>query len=480
MTFKNLKRLFAALAKDGLDVSWDAGIYKVRLKSEPNAPIAEIVLPDDFPVEAKALKQLANLAAVSHPDGGKVLRACASPDFHPGDSGVAIGSVIETESIIVPAAIGTDINCGMRLHSTDIKIDQFLANRDKFVASMKGDYLLGTRDLPMSKDSMQGMFNFGLLGWHEATKGKALGSLKQSNFNQLLNDIELVYLNGTLTGNTRWAPDDLVEGYETIRDGDLGTIGGGNHFVEIQYIEEILDPVEAWERGLRKGYITFMIHSGSRGVGMHIGTNWKDKARKAWPSGVKYPESALFPLSNKSDPELFNQYLEAEATASNYAFMNRLLLAELMRGRLREIFDADLEARLVADIPHNITLQENNKWIARKGACPAHKDMPVIIPGSMGDPSFYLLGKGNDHFLCSASHGAGRAHARFDMGRDGANKDEDHLRLRGVDCITLREERRIEEAPAAYKPIQPVIDCQVAHGTVKPVAKMQPILTFKC
>lgn len=479
MINKDLKRLFEALSREGLEVSLEGEIYRVRLSGESNSPSAQVLLPESFPVEAKALKQLANLAASKHPDGGKVLRATASPDFHPGDAGVAIGSVIETDNIIVSAAIGTDINCGMRLHVTDIGVDKFLSKRDEFVNSLKGDYLLGTRDIPMSLKSMQAMFNNGLLGWHEATKDEPLGFLKKSNFPQLLGDIEKVYLCGSLSGNYRWAPEDLSDNFETIRDGGLGTIGGGNHFVEVQYVEEIYDAGEAWRNGFKKGNVVFMIHSGSRGVGLHVGSVWKDKSKRAWPQGVKHPESGLFPISKLSNPELFDQYLEAEATASNYAFVNRLLLAELLRNRLREIFGDNVQAQLIADIPHNITLKENNRWVARKGACPAHEGMPVIIPGSMGDPSYYLLGSGNDQFICSASHGAGRAHGRFDMSRGGADKDEDHLRLRGVDCITLREERKIEEAPAAYKPIQPVIDCQVSHNIVRRVAKMRPILTFK-
>ena len=117
--------------------------------------------------------------------------------------------------------------------------------------------------------------------------------------------------------------------------------------------------------------------------------------------------------------------------------------------------------------------------MTRKGACPAYSGQPVIVPGSMGAPSYLLVGLGNDRFLRSASHGAGRARSRFDMSREGVDKSDTALGLTGVDCITLREERRIEEAPAAYKPIQPVIDVQVEAQIVGIVAKMKPVLTFK-
>jgi len=177
--------------------------------------------------------------------------------------------------------------------------------------------------------------------------------------------------------------------------------------------------------------------------------------------------------------DMMDLYVRAEHSAGNYAFVNRSLLAELFRIRLRDVY-GDVGAPLVYDLPHNITVKENGKWVSRKGACPAHVGQPVIIPGSMGSPSYLLVGKGNDRFINSASHGAGRAVSRGGMGR--FVKDEKHmaeLGLTGVDCITLREERRVEESPAAYKPIQPVIDAQVSAGLVGVVAKMKPILTFK-
>ncbi|MEG3839753.1 RtcB family protein [Microcoleus sp. herbarium14] len=248
--------------------------------------------------------------------------------------------------------------------------------------------------------------------------------------------------------------------------------------MEIQAVEEVVDKATAYTWGVRSGQIAFMIHSGSRNVGKYIGGMWRDRSREAWPKNLKYPESRLFPLSVEANPELVSSYLQAEATAANYGFINRLLLAELLRLRLRQVF-GDVEAPLVYDLPHNITLAEGAGWVTRKGACPAHSGQPVIVPGSMGAPSYLLMGEGNDRFLRSASHGAGRARSRFDMSREGADKTDAALGLTGVDCITLREERTIEEAPAAYKPIQPVIDVQVEAQMVGIVAKMKPVLTFK-
>lgn len=475
---KNMQRLMRALSRECLDIQFNSNTYSVRLQDEPDAPIAEVLMPSDFVVEAKAFKQLANLAAVRHPGGGCVCRACATPDFHPGNSGVAIGSVVETEGQVIPAAIGTDINCGMRLHVADLSVERFLANRDRFVEAMKGDYFFGTRDVTMQAKATRALYSHGIPGWLDAMIDAPMGSVAHSDFDQLAKEADRVYLGGSMAGHWRWAPEELVPESGLVRDGEMATVGGGNHFVEVQTVEAVMDRQAAFQLGVKEGQLAFMIHSGSRHVGQYIGGMWRDYARKAWPTGLKYPTAQLFPLSVQANPELVRDYLEAEATAANYAFVNRLLLAELLRLRLREVF-GDIEAPLVYDLPHNITLPEGSGWVIRKGACPAFAGQPVIIPGSMGTSSYLLMGQGNDHLLNSASHGAGRSKSRFEMTRAGADHQEEAMGLTGVDCVALRSERRLEEAPAAYKPIQPVIDAQVAAGSVQVVARLRPLLTFK-
>lgn len=493
------------MSRQGLDVSYDNRVYSICLNSslkehwqdancttensenvnfttqnwqDTSSITAEVLLPEGFPVEAKALKQLANLAIVRHPQGGCVCRACATPDFHPGDAGVAIGSIVQTDKMVIPAAVGSDINCGMRFHVADLSIEQFLSQRDRFVELLKGDYFFGTRDVSMTAKTARAMFQHGIPGWLDGMLDRATGSVVNSDFEQLAAECERTFAVGSMNGDVKWAPEELVPNDGLVRDGGLATIGGGNHFVEIQVVEEVVDRATAYTWGVRSGQIAFMIHSGSRNVGKYIGGMWRDRACSAWPKTLKYPESGLFPLSVAANPELVSSYLQAEATAANYGFINRLLLAELLRLRLRQVF-GDIEAPLVYDLPHNITLAEGDGWVTRKGACPAHFGQPVIVPGSMGAPSYLLIGLGNDRFLRSASHGAGRARSRFDLSRQGADKTDAALGLTGIDCITLREERRIEEAPAAYKPIQPVIDVQVEAQMVGIVAKMKPVLTFK-
>jgi tRNA-splicing ligase RtcB len=470
----NLNRLLRALAREGLEVTYDGRLYTVRLQGDANAPPAEVLLPPDLPVEGKAFRQLANLAALKHPGGGSVLRVRATPDFHPGDSGVAIGSVLHTRGLVVPAAVGTDINCGMRLHVADLGVEAFLARRDAFVERMKGHYFFGTRDVAMSSRAAEALLRDGIPGWLLETMDQPLGCAAKADLAQLDRESTRVHLGGALEGDPAWAPSGLVKA-GVVRDAGLATIGGGNHFVEVQRVEAVTDRARAWEWGVREGQLAFMIHSGSRDVGKHVGMAWLDRARAVWPAGAPFPKSGILPLA---EPALVEEYLRAEATAANYAFLNRLLLAELLRLTLRELF-GDVEAPLVYDVPHNITLPWEGGWLARKGACPAEADQPVIIPGSMGASSYLMVGCGDAAALASASHGAGRARSRFSMARGGADRRDEALGLTGVDCITLREERRIEEAPAAYKPIGPVVASQVEAGIVREVARLRPLMTFK-
>ena len=464
-------RIQRALARQGIEVTQQGSIYRVKQAGAgAEVPSAEVLLPEGFPLEGKALGQLARFAAVQHPGGGHVCQACATPDFHPG-SLVPVGAVVASAELVIPQAIGTDINCGMRLHVSDITLEAFVGNKAALVSKLKGDLLLGTRDLPTSIGAMRGMFEEGGPGWVDATRGAPLGALARSDFGQIEGELDRIYGGGRAAGRSRWAPQSLLPAdREVLRDPSLGTVGGGNHFVELQVVTEVHDGPTAWAWGVRVGQVGFMIHTGSRSVGVAIGTRWSEIARERWPTGTRWPE--IFSLRGRDAED----YLEAMNTAANYATVNRMLIAELVRLRLREVFGAR-EAPLVFDVPHNIVLREDDLFVHRKGATPAHEGQPVLIPGSMGHPSFLMAGCGNPRFLSSCSHGAGRAVTRFDMTRRG--RPDRALGLEGVECITLREERMLEEAPAAYKEIGPVIDVQVEHGLVRPVATLRPLLTFK-
>ena len=469
----SIARLAKALARDDIHITRQAGAWRISRLSDPEIR-AEVLLPEGFPIERKALSQLLGFAAARHPLGGEVLGAAATPDLHPGAE-VPVGAVVATSpDMVIPQAVGTDINCGMRLHVADIDLDAFEAGREVFVAGVRADLLLGSRDLPQTAAAMRGMLEGGLLGWHEAAAPAPLGDLRRSDFGQLLDEMERVFHLGSEAGEARWAPPGLLpEDRDVLRDSYLATVGGGNHFVEVQVVDAILDGGQAWAWGVRPGQLAVMVHTGSRGVGRHVGRRWIEHARDQWPAHVRRPASGILPLHG----EAARSYLTAMHTAANYAAVNRMLIAELVRLRLRAVFGPDVEAPLVYDAPHNLVFEEGGMLIHRKGATPAHAGDPVLIPGSMGHPSFLLRGEGSGRLFASASHGAGRLRSRHEMFL--MDRDGEDLGLHGVCCVTLKDERIVQEAPAAYKPIGPVIDIQHQHGIATPVARMRPLLTFK-
>ena len=199
-------RIIRALARQGLQISKRGPVYRVRRHdAASDVPTAEVLLPEGFPLEGKALAQLTRFAGVQHPDGGRVCRACATPDFHPG-SLVPVGSVVASSDLVIPQAIGTDINCGMRLHVADVTLDRFLAHKHEIVERLRGDLLLGTRDLPSTPEAMRDMFTAGAPGWVEAASQRPLGLMRRADLTQLEDEHDRIYGGGSANGNARWAP----------------------------------------------------------------------------------------------------------------------------------------------------------------------------------------------------------------------------------------------------------------------------------
>lgn len=463
------KRLARALARSGIDITRDGPVYRVR-RAAHDGPAAEILVPEGYPLETKAVEQLVTFASAAHPAGGHVCGACATPDFHPG-VGVPVGCVVATADMVIPQAIGSDINCGMRLDRLDLGVDQFLSRKAELVELLRGDLLLGTRDLPMTPATLRAIYQHGVDGWADELRKRPMGLLAQAE-HDFAADAASTWHRGSFAADTQWVRDRIDGDRDVIRDPHLGTVGGGNHFVEIQVVEAILDSaaIHRADTPLRAGDVVFMIHSGSRSVGRAIGTRWSEIAKERWPKGLRWPE--VFPLHG-DDAEA---YMLAMGCAANFAAVNRALLATMVRHRIRQVF-GDVDARCFYDVSHNIVVREGDAFVHRKGATPAWAGQWVLIPGSMGHPSYVGRGLGNERFLRSCSHGAGRARTRFEMGRKG--RPEIDLGLEGVECITLREERLLEEAPAAYKDIEPVMRVQAQLGLAEPVARLRPLLTFK-
>lgn len=469
MKIKN-KQIFTNLIQKGLSVERTTNNI-ISITGNGEIPV-EIIIPESFEVEKEALKQLMDFAHFKSPSGHKAKCACATPDFHKGST-IPVGSVVVTNhDLVIPSAIGTDINCGMRLHSMGMNLETFLSKKTEFIDILKGDLLEGTRNIPTTNKAMQAMFKYGLYGFWEEMKKTPRGIFSQIDYNKVEEEIYKLHSSALILGDSKYAPENLMS-REWMRDPNLATLGSSNHFFEIQVVKEIVDRKKAYELGIKVGDVMAMIHTGSRDVGFYVGGRWMDKAKEAYPKDMKHPENKTFALEG----ELAYEYIQAMNTAAHYATTNRALIAEIIRQRTLQIWGQE-NNHLITDVPHNIVIKEDIGNVHRKGATPAYKDELLLIPGSMGHDSYLLSGMGNEKWLQSASHGAGRSVSRNEMSFKG-KKNKNLLGLEGVECITLKEERMIEEAPGAYKDIGPVIQSQVEEKTVEVIAVFSPLVTFK-
>lgn len=371
-------------------------------------------------VEDAAKQQLRNLAGLpfihSH--------IAVMPDVHYG-MGATVGSVIATKGAIVPAAVGVDIGCGMA------------AQRTTLVASDLPDSLLDLRT-GIEKRIPHGRTNNGMPGDRGAwgvSAPQAIGTLEAELTKSMLQLQAIVAKHPRLDKPARRALTHA------------GTLGTGNHFVEI-----------CLDQGDR---VWIMLHSGSRGIGNAIGSYFIEKAKedmRRWFINLPDKDLAYFPQGS----ELFRDYCEAVEWAQNFARLNRDLMMVAAVAALREAvpkpFTLDESA---VNCHHNYVSWENhfneNVMVTRKGAVRARKDELGIIPGSMGAKSFIVRGKGNKDSFCSCSHGAGRAMSRTEARRRFTL--EDHIAATvGVEC--RKDEEVIDETPAAYKDIDAVMAAQ--------------------
>ncbi len=462
----SLIRLQKALRRQGIAVDFQNGIYTLA----NSLTQARVLLPQTFSLEEKAVRQLLAFAAVQVPGhAGHVCKACATPDFHPG-SIAPVGSIVATtEDLVIPAIPGTDINCGMRLITTGLTLKQVEARKDALLARLRRVLLEDGRDVPLRSQAYAALFDAGPAAFIDLLH--AQGLWQRVDRDRLHRELAGCIALAEFGGGLQHAPEALVGTREIIRDPCIGTTGSGNHFVELQVVDALINRQQAYALGLRQDEVVVMIHSGSRDVGFFVGGRWMDRARTEWPKGVRYPQSGLFGLAGP----LAQAYLDAMGVAARYAWANRMVLAELVRDCLNEVFAADA-SQLVVDVPHNVVLREHGMNIHRKGATPARAGDLALIPGSMGDYSYVAGGLGNADWLWSCSHGAGRTQRRQSMRTLRSDALGNELAWQ---CITLREERRIEEAPTAYKRIGPVISAQEEQGMIRAVARLRPWVTFK-
>ncbi len=365
------------------------------------------------PLEDAARQQLVNVASL--PFIHKHI--AAMPDVHWG-MGTTIGSVIPTKGAIIPAAVGVDIGCGMMAVQTTLRADQL------------PDSLTATRSdieaaVPHGRTDNGGKNDRG--AWGEIPSGP---------------------------GN-RWS--GLSDRYAAITDKHpkalapnnarhMGTLGTGNHFIEV-----CLDEGDQ---------VWVMLHSGSRGCGNRIGTYFIQAAKKEMERWfINLPDKDLAYLVEGS--ELFDDYIEAVEWAQDYAYENRKEMMSATLAALRNTLPDFAVTDMAVNCHHNYATKENhfgaNVWLTRKGAVRAREGDLGIIPGSMGVRSYIVRGKGNPVSFCSCSHGAGRA-----MSRGQAKKEfslEDHAKAtEGVEC--RKDADVIDETPGAYKDIDAVMAAQ--------------------
>jgi tRNA-splicing ligase RtcB (3'-phosphate/5'-hydroxy nucleic acid ligase) len=295
-------------------------------------------------------------------------------------------------------------------------------------------------------------------------------------------DIERIESGGRLDQADPFA----VSGEAKQRGGDqLGTIGSGNHFVEVDVVETIFDEEEAARFGISTGQIVIQIHTGSRGLGHQVATDSIRSMMKAMPKyGISLPDRELA-CAPVSSPE-GERYLRAMAAAANFAFANRQMITAGVRRAWQHEFGESDGVEILYDVAHNVAKVEEydgrRHIVHRKGATRAFPGQPVLIPGSMGTASYLLVGreKALSETFGSSCHGAGRVMSRAEAKRK-INSQELRARLESMGIIAEAGSTKglVEEAPEAYKDVDAVVDVVANAGIAGKVARIKPVAVIK-
>ncbi|MCL6472845.1 MAG: RtcB family protein [Firmicutes bacterium] len=469
-------------------------VWKIPVDYKPGMRVPGIVYASKELLlkakEDKAIEQVANVSFLP----GIVSASYAAPDIHWG-YGFPIGGIAATDyetGVISPGGVGFDINCGVRLLKTELTAKE--ANRmiEKLMLEIAKNVPKGVGSrgkIRLSRKEMAHLMTEGVrwavgrgLGWEE----------------------DLVYMeeDGRLSGAD---PDKVsARAYERGLD-QVGTLGAGNHFLEIQEVVEIFDRKAAGIFGLFEGQLVIMIHSGSRGVGHQICTDYIKVMDKAVSRlGIELPDRQLgcAPIKSKEGRD----YYAAMACAVNYAFVNRHVLAHWVRESFERVLNKSAESlgmNLVYDVCHNIAKIEEhnvggetkNVCVHRKGATrafgPGHPlvpvkyrpvGQPVLVPGDMGSASYILVGteRAMQKTFGSTCHGAGRVMSRSQAKKKIRGHElRGELEARGIKVVAGNMGLLAEEAPAAYKDVSQVVEVCHRTGISTKVAKTRPLGVLK-
>lgn len=441
-------------------------------------------------LDDKSIQQAINASTLP----GLVEAVMVMPDMHQG-YGFPIGGVAATDlenGVISPGGIGYDINCGVRLLSSQItqkEVKEWLPDLATKINQYCPSGVGVGSDLTLSKDELAEACIEGAK-WAKA-EGYATAE-----------DIKHTEENGRLAGAN---PDKLSQRALDRGRTQLGTLGGGNHFIEVDLVAEIFDEQAAQAMGLFEGEIAVQIHTGSRGFGHQICTDFVRRLQGAVHRyGIELPDKQL--VCAPIDSPEGQDYLGAMRCGANFAFLNRQLLAN----KLREAFEVVLAGKVnnwrlkqVYDIAHNIGKFEKHQiqgqhtmvCVHRKGATRAFGPgseglpedyqeigQPVLVPGSMGTGSWVLTGTETSmkRSFGSSCHGAGRVMSRSQAKREVWGEDLlERLENEGIEVRAGSMPGLAEEAPQAYKDVDRVVASVVGAGIAKKVARLFPLIVIK-
>jgi len=446
--------------------------------------VSEKMLDSVF--QDKSLEQLINVATLP----GIVDYSLAMPDIHEG-YGFPIGGVaaIDMESgVISPGGVGFDINCGVRLLKSNLNEQEIRNNLDRLATEIQNQVPSGLGKGRQIKLDIKSI--------NEILK-KGVGALIEKGYGQE-QDAQNCESLGRLVG----ADDNAVSDRAKNRGRDqVGTLGSGNHFCEVQKVEQIFEPNVASQFGLFENQIVIMIHTGSRGLGHQIATDYIRIMMGAMSKyGIRLPDRELAACPIKSSEG--QRYLAAMAAGANYAWANRQMISHCVRLAWKKILGEKEDLELLYDVAHNIAKIEEcqidnkkiNVIVHRKGATrafpPGHLEVPiqyrsvgqpVLVPGSMGTASYVLAGtqKSQGAFY-SVCHGAGRAMSRNEaIRRFPGNQIIKDLESQGIVVKYDELTGLAEEAPLAYKDINSVVEVIDGANLAQKVAKLIPLAVIK-
>ncbi len=469
--------------------------WRIPKSYKPGMRVDGLIFTDERLLEQlkkdQAPEQVANVAFLP----GIQHASLAMPDIHWG-YGFCIGGVCATDpregGVISPGGVGYDINCGVRL----VRSNLFYREVKPHIRTLVEELF---RQIPTGVGK-SGRFHF---------KAKELRHLLAEGPQALLDrgfvtpgDVEHTEAHGHLDGAD---PDAVSDRALTRGEEQCGTLGSGNHFLEVQAVDHVFDEEAAAIFGLEKDMVCVMIHSGSRGLGYQVCDDALAMLRKAPEKyGISLPDRQLACAPVESPEGV--KYLAAMRSAANFAWCNRQLLMHQARNVFASVFGRswqELQMNLIYDVCHNIakfeehTVEGKKKrvWVHRKGATrafpPGHPEVPpayrkvgqpVIIPGDMGRASWVLAGRPGSMAMTfgTTCHGAGRAMSRTAAVKEAAGRRIDkELEARGVIARAQSHRGLAEEQPKAYKDVDLVVDVVDRAGISRKVARMRPLGVIK-